>query len=68
MGGLEDSYASLLTNPAFLDSAFGASDFLKTETFEDVLFRKALEKWLRLTNEHESPVDETQKKNWTVPN
>ena len=69
MGGLGVSSASLLVPPAFLALAFGASDFLTTifsETFEDVLFTKALEKWLSLTNEHESPLDGTQK-NWTQP-
>ena len=63
------SSASLLALPAFLASAFGASDFLTTifsETFEDVSFTKALEKWLSLTNEQESPLDGTQK-NWTQP-
>ena len=69
MDGLGVSSASLLALPAFLASAFGASDFLTTnfsETFEDVCFTKALEKWLRLTNEQESPLDGTQK-NWTQP-
>ena len=50
-------------------SAFGASDFLTTifsETFEEVSFTKALENWLSLTNEQESPLDGTQK-NWTQP-
>ena len=37
-----------------------------SETFEDVSFTKALEKWLSLTNEQESPLDGTQK-NWTQP-
>ena len=49
MGCLEVSSASLLALPAFLVSAFGTSDFLTTifsETFEDVSFTKALEKWL----------------------
>ena len=67
MGGLGVSYASILALPGFLASAFGASDFLMTifsETFEDVSFTKALEKWLSLTNEQESPLDGTQK-NWT---
>ena len=48
MCGLGFSSASLLALPAFLASAFGASDFLTTifsETFEDVSFTKALEKW-----------------------
>ena len=66
MGGLGVSSASLAL-PGVLASAFGASDFLTTifsETFEEVSFTKALEKWLSLTNEQESPVDGTQK-NWT---
>ena len=53
MGGLEASSASLLALPAFLASAFGASDFLTTifsGSFEYVSFTKTLEKWLRLTN------------------
>ena len=69
MDGLGLSSASFLAPPGFLASAFGASDFLTTifsETFEDVSFTKALEKWLSLTNEHESPLDGTQK-NWTQP-
>ena len=69
MGGLGLSSASLLAFPAFLACAFGASDFLTTifsEPFEDVSFTKALEKWLSLTNEQESPLDGTQK-NWTQP-
>ena len=37
-----------------------------SETFDDVSFTKALEKWLSLTNEQESPLDGTQK-NWTQP-
>ena len=48
MGGLGVSSASLLALPAFLTSAFGASDFLTmifSETFEDVSFTKALEMW-----------------------
>ena len=68
-GGHGASSALLLALPAFLASAFGASDFLTTiflEKFEDVSFTKALEKWLCLTNEQESPLDETQK-NWTQP-
>ena len=63
------SSASLLALPAFLTSAFGASNFLTTffsETFEEVSFTKALEKWLSMTNEQESPLDGTQK-NWTQP-
>ena len=69
MGGLGVSSLSFLALPAFLASAFGASDFLTTvfsETFEDVSFTKALENWLSLTNEQESPIDGTQKK-WTQP-
>ena len=69
MGGLGVSSASLLALPAFLASAFGASDFLTvifSETFEAVSITKALDKWLSLTNEQESPLDETQK-NWTQP-
>ena len=69
IGGLGVSSASILALPAFLASDFGASDFLTTifsETFEDVSFTKALEKWLSLTNEQESPIDGTQK-NWTQP-
>ena len=69
MGGLGVSSASLLALPAFLASAFGASDFLSTifsDSFEDVSFTRALEKWLSLTNEQESPLDGTQK-NWTQP-
>ena len=64
MGGLGVSSASLLALPAFLASAFGASDFLTTiftETFEDFSFTKALEKWLSLTNEQESPLNGTRK-------
>ena len=63
------SSASLLVLPAFLASAFGASDFLMTNfsgTFEDVSFTKALEKWLSLTNEQVSPLDGTQE-NWAQP-
>ena len=69
MGGLGFSSASLLALPAFLDSTFGASDFLTTifsETFKVVSFTEAFEKWLSLTNEQESPVDGTQN-NWTQP-
>ena len=64
LGGLVASSASLLALPAFLASASGASDYLTTfflETIEDVLFTKALEKWLSLTNEQESPLDGTKK-------
>ena len=49
--------------------AFGATEFLTTivlEAFEDVSFTKVLEKWLSLTNEHDSPLDGTQR-NWTQP-
>ena len=69
MGGLGVRSASLLVLPGFLASAFGASDFLTTifsETFQDVSFTRALEKWLSLTNDQESPLDGTQK-NWTQP-
>ena len=69
MGGLGVSSASLLALPGFLASAFGASDFLTTifsETLKDVSLTNALEKWLSLTNEQESPLDGTQK-NWTQP-
>ena len=69
MGCLGVSSASLLAHPGFLASAFGASDFLTTifsEAFEDVSNTKALEKWLSLKNEQESPLDGTQK-NWTQP-
>ena len=69
MGGLGVSSASLLALPAFSASAFGASDFLTmifSETFEDVSFTKALEKWLSLTNDQECPLDGTQK-NWKQP-
>ena len=69
MGGLGVSSASLLALPSFLASGFGASDFLTTifwETIEDVSFTKALEKWLSLTNEQDSPLYGTQKK-WTQP-
>ena len=69
MGGLGVSSASLFALPVFLASAFGASDFVTTifsETFEDVSFTKALEKWFRLTNEKKSPLDGSQK-NWTQP-
>ena len=46
MDGLGVSSASVLALPAFLASAFGASELLTkfcSETFEDVLFTKALE-------------------------
>ena len=69
MGGLEVPSASLLELPTFLDSAFGASDFLTTiflETFVDVLFTKAVGIWLSLTNKQEGPLDGTQK-NLTQP-
>ena len=64
MDGLGVSSTSLLALPAFLTSTFGASDFLTTifaETFEDVSFTKALDKWLSLTNQQESPLDGTPK-------
>ena len=67
MGGLVVSSASLLAFSAFLASTFDASDFLTTifsGTFEDVSFTKALEKWLCLTNEQESPLDGALT-NWT---
>ena len=69
LGGLGVSSASLIAPPAFLVSAFGASDCLTmifSETIEDVSFTKALEKWLSMTNEQRSPLDGTQK-NWTQP-
>ena len=69
MGGFVVSSTSSIALPAFLSSTFGASDFLRTifsETFEDVSFTKALEKWLSLTNGQESPLDGTRK-NWTQP-
>ena len=69
MGGLGVSFASLIALSAFSDSAFGASNFLTTifsETFEDVSFTKALEKWLSLMREQESPLNGPQK-NWTQP-
>ena len=69
MGGLGVSSASILALPASLASAYGASDFLTTifsETLVAVSLTKALEKWLSLTNEQESPLDGTQK-NWTQP-
>ena len=51
------AYMPVKLNSTQLNSALGASDFLTTifsETFEDVSFTKALEKWLNLTNEQES--------------
>ena len=69
MGGLGVSSPSLLALPTFMASAFRASDFLTTifsGTFEDVSFTNALEKWLSLTNEHQSPLDGTRN-NWTQP-
>ena len=42
------------------------SETIFSETFEDVSFTKALEKWLGLTNEQESPLVGTQKK-WRHP-
>ena len=67
MGGLGVSSASLLALPAFLASAFGASDFLSKiilESFDDVSFTRELQKRLSLTNEQERPLDGTQT-NWT---
>ena len=64
MGGLGVSSASLLALPAFLASAFVASDFLLTifsGTIEDVSFTIPLEKWVSLTNEQDIPLDGTQK-------
>ena len=55
MGGLGVSFASLLALSAFLALAFGASDFLTTffsETFEDVSFTEALQKWLNLPEKY----------------
>ena len=69
MGCLGVSSASLLALPGFLATAFGAIDFLTTifsEIFDDILFTKALEKWLNLTKEREIPLDGTQK-SWTPP-
>ena len=69
MGGLGVQFASLLALPDFLASAFGADDFLTaifSETFEHVSLTEALDKWLSLTNEQESPLDGTLK-NWTQP-
>ena len=69
MGGLGVSSALLLALSAFLASAFRANDFLTmifAETFEDVSFTKALEKWLSLANGQEKPLDGTHKK-WTQP-
>ena len=69
MGCLGVASASLSALPAFLASAFGASELLSTifsESFEDVSFTRALEKWMGLINEQESPLDGTQK-NWTQP-
>ena len=59
----------IISTSRLLASAFGARDFLTTifsETFEDVSFTKALEKWLSLTNDQESPLNGTQK-SWTQP-
>ena len=70
MGSLGVSSASLLALPASLVSAFGSSDFLTkifSETFEDVSFTKAREKWLSLTNEQESPLDWSQKIEHNMP-
>ena len=69
MGCLGVSSASLLALLAILASAFGASAYLSTifsETFADASFTKALEKWLSLTKEQESPLDGTQKQ-WKKP-
>ena len=58
MDGVGVSSASFVTLSAFLDSAFGAIDFLGaifSDTFEDVSFTNALEKWLVVTDEQESP-------------
>ena len=63
LGSLGVSSASLLALHSFSASAFGANDFLTTifsDTFENISFTKALEKWLSLTNEQESPLDGTQ--------
>ena len=68
MGALGVSFASLSALPGFLASAFGVSDFLTTifsETFEDVSFTKALEKWLSLMSEQEIP--HGTQKIWTQP-
>ena len=54
----------LLALPVRLVSAFSASDFFTTifsGTIEDCSFTKALENWLSLTNEQESPLDGTHK-------
>ena len=53
MDGVGVSSASFVTLCAFLDSVFGAIDFLRAiflDTFEVVSFTNALEKWLVLTN------------------
>ena len=65
--GLGVSSASLFALPAFLASAFEASDFLTTvflETFDDVPLTGALAKGLSLTNEQDSRLNNSQK-NWT---
>ena len=64
------SSALLFVLPALMASAFGNSDFLTTissESFQDVSFKKAIEKWLNLPNELESPLDGSQK-TWTRQN
>ena len=57
MGGLGVSSASLLSLPAFLASAFGASDFLDDFLGDHeivcVSFTKAFEKWRSFTTEQE---------------
>ena len=63
MCGLGVSSASLVELHDFLASAFDASDSLttiSTETFADVSFKKALEKWLSLTIEREIPLRGTK--------
>ena len=64
MGSLGVSSASLLALPAFLGSAFGASDFLTSfsEAFEDCSITKVLEKGLSLTNDQESRLAGTPEK------
>ena len=59
----------IISTSRLLISGFGDSVVLTTifsETIEDVLFTKALEKRLRLAKKQESPLDGTQK-NWTQP-
>ena len=58
------STASVIILPAFLTSAFGASDFLTrifSDTFTDVSFTEALERRLSLTKEQENSLDKTEK-------